>query len=279
RLDLADNLPPIYADPAQLRQVVMNLVINASEAIGEKSGAITIRTGVMHADEAYLRTTFVPEEKIKPGRYVFLEVSDTGSGMDAATMARIFEPFFTTKFTGRGLGLSAVLGIVRAHHGAIKVYSEPGKGTTVKVLFPVMEKEDPTGEGERAAKRGSGLVLVVDDEESVREVAAIVLEEAGFKVLTAANGEEAVALMRAHAKEVIGVVLDLTMPGMDGGETLSALRRIREDVPVILSSGYNEEMAAARFAGKRLAGFLQKPYRPTELVGVALTAFGGARER
>jgi len=280
RLELAENLPPIEADPAQLRQVLMNLVINAAEAIGERSGAITIATGLMQVDEEYLQTAFVPEPDARPGRFVYLEVSDTGCGMDEETMRRIFEPFFTTKFTGRGLGMSAVLGIVRAHKGAIKVYSELGKGTTFKVFFPVADAEQAARKrkAERDEIRGEGLVLVVDDEEAVREVAAMILEAHGWQTITAADGVEAVKLVRRHRNALVGVLLDMTMPKMDGAATLSEIRRIVPELAVILTSGYNESAAMQRFAGKRLSGFLQKPYRPEELVRLAAEVFV-AKER
>ena len=282
RLELADNLPPVLADPAQMHQIVMNLVMNAAEAIGDASGAVTVATGMMQADERYLRAAFVPaEEDVRPGRFVCLEISDTGRGMDEATMRRIFEPFFTTKFTGRGLGMSAVLGIVRTHGGAIKVYSEPGRGTTFKVLLPPAPREaeapDAPAEIPAGDVRGEGIVLVVDDEESVREVARMILEEHGWQTLGAADGEEAVRLLAEHRDEVVGVLLDLTMPRMDGVHAFSELRRIRPDLPILVTSGYNEQAATTRLSGRSAAGFLQKPYRPEELVRMAARHFGGRR--
>ena len=273
RYNLAPALPPVEADPTQIRQVLMNLVTNASEAIGDRDGAITISTGVVWADREYLKATYLDED-LPEGFYVYVEVSDTGCGMDPDTQKRIFDPFFSTKFTGRGLGLAAVLGIVRGHRGAIKVYSEPGKGSTFKVLLPCAERPEAEQERREAAVplarsgewQGSGTVLVVDDEEEVRSVARMALEERGLRVLTASDGCEAVELFRRHAGEIGVVVLDMTMPGKGGEETFRDLRRIRPDVKVILSSGYNEQDAVNRFAGKGLAGFLHKPYRPSELV-------------
>ncbi len=271
RYNLAPALPPVEADPTQIRQVLMNLVTNASEAIGDREGAVTISTGVVWADRDYLTSTYLDED-LPEGFYVYVEVSDTGCGMDPETQKRIFDPFFSTKFTGRGLGLAAVLGIVRGHRGAIKVYSEPGKGSTFKVLLPCANRP---GAGRRQPPpsavggiewSGSGTVLVVDDEEAVRSLARTALEERGLRVLTAADGREAVDVFRRHAGEIDLVVLDMTMPGMGGEETFGELRRIRPDVRVILSSGYNEQEAVNRFAGKGLAGFLHKPYRPSELV-------------
>ncbi len=269
RYQLAENLPPVEADVAQLQQVVMNLVTNANEAIGERSGGITVSTGLVSADRDYLRTMCEEADGLSPGRYVWLEVSDTGCGMDEETKRRLFEPFFTTKFTGRGLGMSAIRGIVRGHGGAIKVYSEPGRGTTVKVLFPAVggraeSLSEPGGPGERAARPAR--VLIVDDEESVREVAALILEEAGFDVATAADGREAVARFRESPEAFDCVMLDMTMPRMNGAEAFREMRRIRPDVRVLLCSGYDEEAATAQFAGKGLAGFLQKPFAPELLV-------------
>ena len=182
-LSLERGLPPIEADPSQIRQIVMNLVINASEAIGDRSGVITVSVGATRCDEEYLRKTELHDD-LAPGLYVHLEVTDTGSGMDAETRSRIFEPFFTTKFTGRGLGLAAVLGIVRAHKGALKVYSEPGKGTTFKVLFPALEEKGrergPSNSSPQADWRGQGTILLVDDEESLIDLGARMLEHLGF---------------------------------------------------------------------------------------------------
>ncbi|MCX7047223.1 MAG: response regulator [Candidatus Sumerlaeota bacterium] len=274
RYNFFKNLPAVEADAAQMRQIVMNLVTNASEAIGEKSGTISISTGVMDVDREYLAGTW-QNEKLEPGRYAYFEVSDTGCGMDKEMIAKIFDPFFTTKFTGRGLGLAAVLGIVRGHKGALKVYSEVGKGTTLKILFPAVEAPPAAArpsELDGAAWRGNGTVLLADDEEPVRAVAKRLLERLGFKVLAAGDGRETIQLFRAHADEIVLVVLDLTMPHLDGAEVFTELRRIRENIRVILSSGYNEQEVVERFAGKGLAGFIQKPYRYAELAAKAQAA-------
>jgi PAS domain S-box-containing protein len=276
RFDFAAEVPAIEADATQVRQIVMNLITNASDAIGEKSGVISLRTGVLFADANYLQSTFVPE-KLEEGIFVFLEVSDTGCGMDAETMEKIFDPFFTTKFTGRGLGLAAVLGIVRGHKGAIKVYSEPQRGTTFKVLFPVkdaMAHPQTPAISPFESWRGQGTVLVVDDEETVRAVAKATLESVGFNVLLAANGREGLEKFRAHGNDIVLVLLDLTMPALGGAETFRELRVLRPALKIVLMSGYNEQEITNQFAGKGLAGFLQKPFRASELLSTvrALTA-------
>ena len=262
RFNLAVELPAISADATQLRQIIMNLVINASEAIGNRSGVLALNTGVARVDAEYLRS-FRPDATPTPGDYVFIEVSDNGCGMDAATLARIFDPFFTTKFTGRGLGLAAVLGIVRGHKGGLKVYSEVGKGTTFKLFFPCVPGkaeaiDEPIDNGPQF--HGSGTVLVADDEETVRTVAARMLEHLGFSVVLAADGREAVEKFRAEPARFVFVLLDLTMPHLDGEETFRQLRLLNPGVRVILTSGFNHHEAINRFVGKGLAGFIQKPF-------------------
>ena len=268
RYNLADQLPAVEADMTQMRQVVMNLITNASEAVGDAAGTIAISTGAMRCDLEYLSATYLDDE-LPEGLYVHLEVTDTGCGMDDETLSKIFDPFFTTKFSGRGLGLAAVLGIIRGHKGALKVYSEPGRGTTFKVLLPVVEGSAEMQEAESTETggwRGSGTILVVDDEETVRTVGGVMLGRVGFSVLTAADGREALRVFREHADDIVCVLLDLTMPDMGGEETFRELRRIRRDVHVILSSGYSEEEVTQRFVGKGLAGFVQKPYQLASLL-------------
>jgi|GEM_PF-1805424 len=279
RFNLANSLPAITADATQLRQVVMNLVINASEALEGKSGTISLHTGVIRVDRSYLQTMAVTDQ-VEPGDYAFLEVADSGCGMDAATLTRIFEPFFTTKFTGRGLGLSAVLGIVRGHKGALKAYSEPGKGTMFKLLFPVAEGEaQPLHHEPIAAEawHGVGRVLVVDDEETVRTVAARMLESFGFTPVLAADGVEAVKLFTATPAGFVAVLMDLTMPHMDGEEAFRRLRKIEPHVRVVLMSGFNEQEAILRFTGKGLAGFMQKPFKPDQLRSRMQEVLSGAK--
>jgi CheY-like chemotaxis protein len=263
RLRLAEGLPAIDADGTQIRQIVMNLITNASEAIGEENGVILIRAGAMDCDDSYLETSYIDED-LPAGLYVYLEVTDTGCGMDEETQSKLFEPFFSTKFTGRGLGMAAVLGIVRGHKGAIQVESEVGRGTTFRVLFPASKETAKTVESEidrgDVKWRGAGTVLLVDDEETIRSLGAQMLKRLGFDVVTAVDGREAVEVYRAHRNRVVCVLLDLTMPRMDGGETFRELRRVRNDLPVILSSGYSEYEVSKRFEGTGVAGFIQKPY-------------------
>ncbi|HEY1340370.1 MAG TPA: response regulator [Bryobacteraceae bacterium] len=261
RLQLADDLPGTEADSGQLQQIVMNLVINGAEAIGPEGGTVLVRTAAQTIDQPYIATMSSAGELLQPGKYVSLEVHDTGSGMDEETLARIFDPFFTTKFAGRGLGLSAVLGIVRSHRGALKVYSKPGQGSTFKVLLPACAhriSEDPAETSGDLA--GSGTILVVDDEEIVRQTAKHTLERYGYAVVTAEDGGAAVETYRRLPSGIQAVLLDLTMPGMSGEETLRQLQTIDPKVRVVLTSGYNEVEAVQRFAGKGLAGFIQKPY-------------------
>ena len=278
KLHLAPALPRIEADATQMRQVVMNLVLNASEAIGEKSGVITVTTGVTECDRAYLEQAWF-NDTLAEGRYIHLAVADTGCGMDAETQKRVFEPFFTTKFLGRGLGLAAVLGIVRSHEGAIMLESTPGKGTTFTLLFPVHRQPAPDAAeaepgGDEDAWRGSGTILMVDDEESLRSTGTRMLEHIGFDVLTAANGQECVETFARHADEIVCVVLDLTMPRMGGEDVFDAIYSINPSVPVILCSGYSEEEFLSRFAGRGFAAFMHKPYRLAELVSAVKRALG-----
>ncbi len=278
RTQLARDLPPIEADTGQMRQLMMNLAVNASEAIGENYGVVTLATGLRDCDERYFKASYL-SDKLTPGTYVYLEVTDTGCGMDDATRERIFEPFFTTKFTGRGLGMPAVLGIVRGHNGAIKVYSEPDKGTTFLVLFPALEPHPGNGlsggeEEEQAVWKGSGTVLLADDEDSVRSVGKRMLARTGFEVLLARDGNEALDLFRQHAGEIVCVILDVTMPGMGGEECCSRMRELRADIPVVLSSGYTELGIRERFIGQAPVGFIQKPYVLGNLVEVLRKTLG-----
>ncbi len=264
---LSPELPAIEADATQLRQIIMNLVINASDAIVDKSGVITISTGIAECDSSFLSDTWL-NEQLPAGTYIYMEVTDTGIGMNEDTLTKIFDPFFTTKFTGRGLGLAAVLGIVRGHKAAIKVCSEKEKGTTFKIFFPSarVPVESLAEEGAAdVAWRGSGTVLLADDEEAVRVLGKKILERIGFNVLLAADGQEAIDLFRQNKEGIVCAILDLTMPRMDGEETFRELRQIKRNIKVIMSSGYNEQEITQRFTGKSLSGFIQKPYQMTEL--------------
>lgn len=265
RLDLDDKLPPVEADSSQIQQLIMNLVLNGAEAIGDGIGAVVVTTGVREVDETYTQSAL--RDDLAPGKYVYLEVHDTGCGMDEQTKARIFDPFFTTKFTGRGLGLAAALGIVRGHKGDIKVYSTPGRGSTFKILLPAAAGTyvQPEREVLRQELRGQGTVLIVDDEDIVLKTGKVALERYGYTVLTAANGLEALELFREASAEILLVLLDMTMPVMSGEETLAELARIRPDVRVVVSSGYNELEAVRRFSGGGVAAFIQKPYTSAQL--------------
>ena len=266
RMDLARGLPPIEADAGQTQQLLMNLVINGAEAIGDRPGTVTVVTGRIEVDEPYLHTMLLKAE-ISPGPYVFAEVQDTGIGMDEQTIDKIFDPFFTTKFTGRGLGLAAALGIVRGHRGAMKVYSTPGRGTTFKLLFPAAAGKAVSHEAVpgNLDLRGEARVLVVDDEEIVRRAARMTLERYGYSVMLAENGQQALELVRQSPLGFDVVLLDLTMPVLSGEDTLREIRKVRPTLPVILSSGFNEVEALRRFQGKALNGFVQKPYTAVTL--------------
>lgn len=260
---LAGELPLIEGDVSQIHQVLMNLIINASEAIGDHNGVITISTGLIECDRAYLADCFFAES-LPEGTYVYIEVIDTGSGITEEVRTKMFDPFFTTKFTGRGLGLAVVLGIVRGHKGTIKVVSAPGQGTVFRTHFPVAHQSvtitSTLPEG-LPVWSGQGTILLADDEETVRIVARRMLEMAGFQVLIAQDGCEAVDMFTRHAGEIRAVLLDMTMPCMHAEEVLPAIRAIDARVPVILSSGYNEQDAVNRFVGSGLAAFIHKPYR------------------
>ena len=265
RLQLAERLPAIEADVTQLRQVVMNLITNASDALPEAGGLIHVHTGEQTLDANYLAQC-VAGTDAEPGRYVFIEVRDEGDGMDDATRARIFDPFFTTKFTGRGLGLAATLGIMRGHRGAIRVYSERGHGTSMKLHFPVYAADVPDAVPLAPSEwRGAGRILIVDDEPSVRAVTRALLRRRGFEVDDAETGDDAIALVRQQPDRFRLVLLDLTMPGLNGEETFRELRNAAPDLKVILMSGYNEQEVTRLFVGRGLAAFLQKPFRVEEL--------------
>ncbi|MCP4659195.1 MAG: response regulator [bacterium] len=266
-LQLTTGLPAVKADATQIRQVIMNLITNASEAIGDRSGTVTIRTGAMDCGHEYL-THLHAADDLREGCYVFLDVVDNGCGMDEDTKAKIFDPFFTTKFTGRGLGLAAVLGIIRGHGGAVNVHSEPNRGTTIKILLPAggAALEAPAPKPGKPLGHGGATVLVVDDDDRVRAVTRKMLERLGYEVLTADDGRETIAILQQQGTEIAVVLLDLTMPHIDGKQTLAEIERLGIEVPVILTSGHSEQEAVRRYEQRGLAGcFLQKPYRTASL--------------
>jgi PAS domain S-box-containing protein len=272
-MELTTPIPSIEADPAQIQQIIMNLLLNAAESIpAERAGLVKVKTYELQATEDDLRG-MLSSTRPQPGHYAVLDVEDNGSGMDAATQERIFEPFFTTKFTGRGLGLSAVLGIVGSYQGAVSVESQVGAGTHFRVLLPVTEKAmDPATPRQTGDLRGTGTILVVDDEPLVLSIASSTLERAGYTVLLADNGLAAEQLMRECDKDIEAVILDVTMPGMSGEETLKRLKSIRPEVPVVVSTGHSETEMFARFAGAAPAAFLQKPYTAAQLAQTIKTA-------
>ena len=265
RLRVADHLPMVEGDEGQLQQVIMNLVVNAAEALGDRDGWVEVSTRVERISSP-LVSDLLPSQELPPGEYVVLQVTDNGSGMDDATRAKIFDPFFTTKFTGRGLGLAAVLGIIRGHRGTVRVSSHPGVGTCFQVYFPSCGRtvEHALCALSNDSIHGTGTILVVDDEEIVRIAARTVLESFGYTVLEGQNGREALRVYERHRGEVTVVLLDMTMPVMSGVETLQNLLKIDPEVVVIATSGYNESEAMQIF-GSSIAGFIQKPFTAPDL--------------
>ncbi len=267
--ELAPTLPAIDADTGQMQQVIMNLILNGAEALGERNGTVLVRTRARHVLPGERLNVIYSEKALPPGRYVLLEVEDNGSGMDRETLSRIFDPFFTTKHTGRGLGLAAVLGIVRGHGGGLSVESAPQRGTTFRLYFPA-GAGSPNGTGPlnvdalRATLRGT--VLVIDDEEPVRESVGDILRHEGVDVVLAPDGQTGLDLYEKRRDDIRLVILDLSMPGLSGQETLTRLRRLDARVPVMLSSGFSETETGERFENLGVNGFLQKPYRWDQLV-------------
>ncbi len=283
RRRLGAGLPRFMGDATQLRQVVMNLITNASESIGDGAGEVTLSTGVTTCDRAFLDGATIVEDGLQgppraEGDYVFLEVADTGCGMTRETIRRMFEPFFTTKFTGRGLGMSASLGIVHGHRGVISIRSELGVGTTIRILFPIGAEPSVSVAGASPAPepsaRAKGTVLFVDDEPEVRKVAERMLRRLGYEVLTASGGQDAIRSFVEHRARIACVVLDLTMPDLDGGQVFRALRELCPEVKVVLTSGYTDQEVAERFGNGGLSGFLQKPFGLADLE----RALGAARD-
>ncbi len=261
----------IHADAAQIQQITMNLIINASEAIGKRPGTVAVSTSITTLDENDTAGWFPPDNAIETGTYALLEVSDDGSGMSIETKSKIFDPFFTTKFTGRGLGLAAVLGIVRGHKGGLQVESEIGKGSTFRIILPYHGKSI-----EQRSEPGMNVplsftqktVLVIDDEEPVREIVKDILESAGNSAITTPDGTTGIELFKKYSTRIDFIILDLSMPGMSGKDTFLQLKSINPDVRIILSSGYTEEEATEEFHDLGLVGFIQKPYRADTLLSL-----------
>ncbi|MBN2162395.1 MAG: DUF3365 domain-containing protein [Pontiellaceae bacterium] len=269
-LDLDSDISCVHADHAQMRQVLINLVLNAAEACGDKPCDITISCGKQEYDEEFPDAFYVipPAEEIT---YNYIEVSDNGCGVAPADISRIFEPFFSTKFTGRGLGLAAVRGIIQEHKGAIRVHSVVDLGTSVRILIPPCKKTDPcilTKEEDHANWKGKGMVLLVDDEETVRSISSRTLQWLGLEVLTADDGPAAISLYQDNTERINAVLLDLTMPHMSGEKVLDQLRMINPKVCVIIASGYSEAEIADIAREKQVAGYLQKPYTLSKLRSV-----------
>jgi len=274
RVSLNDGLTILELKPgntmtvAQIRQVIMNILLNASDALGDQCGKITLHTGIIHADRALLHSPYLTSE-LPAGRYACVTITDTGCGMSAETLRKIFDPFFTTKFTGRGLGLAAVLGIVKGHHGTIQVSSELNKGTTFQILLPLSEASCAVVQHPSPVHdcwTGTGQILVVDDEDAIVILLECILLEAGFSVLVAHDGSQAIDLFSQNSSAIVAVILDLTMPRLDGIEVLRELRRLSPDVRVMLMSGYNDHDVIARFGKETLDSFIQKPFRPDDFL-------------
>ncbi len=275
RLELSPDMPAVKADVAQLQQVVMNLVVNASEAIGEQgSGRITVSTGVttMTAD---MCRRLIGGAQLASGDYAFLRVTDTGCGIEPSVCERIFDPFFTTKMQGRGLGLAAVLGIMRAHGGGLDLETSPGSGTCFTAYFPTVSA--PAEQTSRTGVhrfRGAGRVLVVDDESCVRSVAKEILSELGFDASEAENGAVAVQMVAEKPDAFLAVLLDVAMPVMGGAEAFERLRSINPDLTIIMTSGYSESAAMENLAAGKPSGFLSKPYSAAQFAEVILGTLG-----
>jgi PAS domain S-box-containing protein len=274
QLDLPRGLPAVEADAAQLRQGVMNLVVNACDALEGKPGLVRIATGIREVDGGP-RAGLTRVPPLLPGRYVCVEVSDTGCGMDASTRVRMFDPFFTTKTRGRGLGLAVVLGVARGHGGGVEVESRLGGGSTFRLLFPPAMGPacPPAGEaGPGDVLRGEGAVLVVDDEPTVRRVASRMLRVMGFTPLVARDGLDGLRAFRDLGASLSAAIVDLTMPVMGGEDAFLAMRAIRPDVPIVLMSGYDEAEAMDRLRAERPTGFLRKPFTLESLSDVLRAA-------
>ena len=268
KLALSDDIPLISGDASQINQIAMNLIINAAEAIGEAQGEVYVSLEKIEIREEQSEKDHIGNI-IPPGLYLRLGVTDNGCGMDDETKQRIFEPFYTTKFTGRGLGMSAVLGIITAHKGALQLSSHPGHGATFNVYLPIQGCESAGDESLQRISptllQGSGTILLAEDEEQIRQIAKILLEELGFKVIEASNGEEALEQYRNNSLDITLVVTDMDMPVMDGYQLFLALKKINPDLPVVISSGFGDADITSRVVEGNVAGILSKPYRFDQL--------------
>ena len=275
-LDLKRDVPKINGDTSQIQQIIMNLIINSADAIGEANGTIRVLLS-----KAYFETDHTAKDTfgtfMKSGRYACLEVVDTGSGMDEVTMNRVFEPFFTTKFSGRGLGMSAIQGIIKSHDGHVQLTSTPGVGTTFKIFFPVPNEP---GNAETSAttvsltEKASGTILLVEDEDTLRIMGESLLETMGFFSVTASNGSEALEIYRERGQEINVILMDLIMPVKGGIEAYHELRKINPAVPIIICSGYGEESVEDFIKNDPHAEFVHKPYKPVELRDVMVGMMG-----
>jgi CheY-like chemotaxis protein len=269
-MDLDGDLPLVDIDTAQIQQLIMNLVINGAEAIGDdRSGVVSVSTRLRNIDQAYISRNHFALDPVPPGSYVVIQVRDDGCGMDDSVRAHIFDPFFTTKFTGRGLGLAAVQGIIHRNGGAIRVASRAGHGSRFEVLLPCTS--EPAGRAAaQPASSGqiSGTCILVEDEEALRQAVSKMLRKRGFTVIEAGDGKAAVELLQDKGAEIDLVLLDLTLPGMSGREVFEALRRIRPDVKVVLTTAYSEETALTAIGGKRAWAYIQKPYQFNDLLAL-----------
>lgn len=269
KLDLESGLPPVYGDAVQLRHVILNLLTNAAEALDNRPGTVRVRTGVRACSVDYLASGYI-SDALPDGDYVFLTVDDSGAGMDSETLARIFDPYFSTKFPGRGLGLSSALGIIRAHRGTLMVESRPDAGTRFTILLPASAEAavEPAEPSERAPEPAAqnGTVLIIEDEDTVRRVAKTILSRAGYTVLEAADGQQGLETFARHAEDITAVLLDLTMPRMDGGEVYERIRALRPSVNVVVSTGHGDQDARTFFNGGLPPRIIKKPYRPNDLL-------------
>jgi PAS domain S-box-containing protein len=279
KFNLSASIPMIEGDVSQLNQLVINLIINASEAIGTAQGEVNVSLDRIEIIAGKAFKDF-DDNPIPPGEYVCLEVTDSGCGMDEATQSRIFEPFFTTKFTGRGLGMSAVLGIIKSHGGVLQLFSQPSQGTTLKVFLPALLNE-PTGDENQSSStaseswQGSGTILLVEDEDEVRFITKELLKMFGFTVLEAVNGKEALEMYQKNAAEIMLVFTDIGMPVMDGYDLVEKLKNLKPELPIIISSGFGDAEVNARIGSDNIAGIISKPYKADKLREVLKSVMAG----